>query len=359
MEGVGLHGLKEPVHPLYMGNSGTAMRLICGLLAGQKFSSRLTGDASLSTRPMQRIIDPLRQMGALIQAEEGSQAPLRIDPAQGLHGIDYTLPVASAQVKSCVLLAGLYAQGTTRVQEPVATRDHTERMLATVGVDLHRQGSTISLKPPAKLEPGNWTVPGDISSAAFFLVAGSIIPDSDILLPRIGINPTRAGVLDILKRMGADITLLRHDVVGQEPVADLRVRTAQLQGVRIGATAIALAIDEFPILCIAAACASGETLVSGAEELRVKESDRIAAMAEGLTTLGVQAQALPDGISITGGPLNGGVVDSHTDHRIAMAFLVAGSVANSPVRVQRCANIATSFPSFVDSAKALGMCIDR
>jgi len=355
IKGVGLRGLHEPAHPLYMGNSGTAMRLMCGLLAGQTFTSRLTGDDSLSQRPMQRVIAPLRQMGAQIRSENDNCAPLRIEQSTGLKGIEYQLPMASAQVKSCLLLAGLYAEGITRVSEPAPTRDHTERMLSALGVEVSRNGNVVSLTPPTRLKARNWVVPGDISSAAFFLVAGSIIPDSDILLPRVGVNPTRNGVLTILERMGADISFVREEMVGEEPVADIRVRTAPLKGVEIDAELIALAIDEFPILCIAAACAQGETRVRGAAELRVKESDRITAMVQGLQALGVQAREMEDGAVITGGPISGGEVDSHTDHRIAMAFAIAGCLADSPVRIKSCENIATSFPGFIDLANALGM----
>ena len=326
VHGVGLHGLAAPDGPLDLGNAGTGMRLMCGLMAGQPFDTVLTGDASLCSRPMGRVIDPLRLMGAKIDAQEGGRPPLKITGGSQLNGIHYDLPMASAQVKSCVLLAGLYAQGRTSVTEPAPTRDHTERMLRGFGYEVKREGEVISLQGGGSLKAADIDVPADISSAAFFLVAASITPGSDLLLTHVGINPTRIGVLNILNLMGADITLKNEREVGGEPVADIQVRYAPLHGVDIPEDQVPLAIDEFPALFIAAACAQGWTVLRGAEELRVKESDRIAAMAEGLNTLGVNNEVLEDGIIIEGGTIGGGEIRTHMDHRIAMAF-----------RLQRCA----------------------
>lgn len=359
VHGVGLHGLKAPPGPLYLGNSGTSMRLLSGLLAGQKFDSVLTGDASLSARPMARVADPLRLMGAEITTGEGGRPPLSITGNQTIHAIDYELPVASAQVKSCVMLAGLYAEGETRVVEPAPTRDHTERMLRGFNYPVRTEGRTITLRGGGCLHASAIDVPADISSAAFFMVAASIAPGSDILLRHVGINPTRIGVINILRLMGADIELLDEGFTGGEPVADIRVRSAALKGIEIPEAQVPLAIDEFPVIFIAAACASGATVLTGAEELRVKESDRIQAMADGMAILGMSAQATPDGMIIEGGGsaggYGGGTVDSHGDHRIAMAFTVAGLCASGPIVIQDCSNVATSFPGFVDLANSLGL----
>lgn len=306
IQGVGMHGLKAPTGPLDLGNSGTSMRLLAGLLAGQGLELTLVGDSSLSSRPMRRVTDPLRAMGARVETTEQGTAPLVIHPVDHLNGIDYALPVASAQIKSCLLLAGLYAKGTIRVTEPAPTRDHTERMLSGFGYPVQRVGATASLNGGGKLTACDIDIPADISSAAFFLVGASIASGSDILLEHVGINPTREGVINILRLMGADIEVLNQRDVGGEPVADLRVRSADLHGIRIPVDQVPLAIDEFPALFVAAACARGETILTGAEELRVKESDRIQVMADGLASLGVDATPTPDGIVIQGGSIQGG-----------------------------------------------------
>lgn len=353
--GAGLHGLKAPTTPLDMGNSGTAMRLMAGILAGQTFDSTLIGDASLSKRPMKRVADPLNRMGARIEAAGGGRPPLRIRGGSSLRGIDYPLPVPSAQVKSAVLLAGLYANGETRVTEPAPTRDHTERMLRALGYAVRTDGATVTLTGGGMLRGGNFDVPADISSAAFFLVGASIAPGSDLLLRHVGINPTRVGALNILRLMGANIELLNERQAGGEPVADLRVRHSRLHGIHVPVDQVPLAIDEFPALLIAAACADGETVVSGAEELRVKESDRIAAMAQGLTRLGIGVRETPDGIVVRGGSMTGGEVDSLGDHRIAMSFAMAALRATDTIRVRDCKNVDTSFPGFVALARAAGL----
>ncbi len=355
VRGVGLHGLRAPEGPLYLGNSGTSMRLLAGLLAGQQFDTVMTGDASLSRRPMQRVTSPLATMGAMIEATAQGTAPLTVRGGQRLRGIDYTLPVASAQVKSCLLLAGLYAQGRTCVTEPAPTRDHTERMLTGFGYPVERQGATACVTGGGRLVATRIDVPADISSAAFFLVGASIALGSDLLLEHVGINPTRTGVIDILRLMGASIDVLNAREIGGEPVADLHVRHAPLHGIEIPARLVPLAIDEFPALFIAAACATGRTMLTGAEELRVKESDRIQVMADGLAVLGVDARPTPDGIVIQGGPLRGGRIDSHGDHRIAMAFAMAALRAAGSIRIDDCANVNTSFPDFVDLAAAAGL----
>jgi 3-phosphoshikimate 1-carboxyvinyltransferase len=357
IHGVGLHGLAAPAAPLDLGNSGTSMRLMAGLLAGQRFPVTLIGDASLSTRPMRRVTVPLAQMGARIEATPQGTAPLRISPVAALQGIDYALPVASAQVKSCLLLAGLYAQGETCVTEPAPTRDHTERMLAGFGYAVRREGSRVCLRGGGRLFGCAIDVPADISSAAFFLVGASIAEGSDLVLEHVGMNPTRTGVIDVLRGMGADIAVLNARDVGGEPVADLRVRAARLRGLRIPEALVPLAIDEFPALFVAAACAEGETVLTGAQELRVKESDRIQVMADGLVALGVDARPTPDGIVIRGGPLRGGAVDSHGDHRIAMAFAMAALRADGSIAIDDCANVDTSFPGFAALAAGAGLAV--
>ncbi len=356
--GVGLHGLNKPDGDLEMGNSGTAMRLLLGLLAGQIFDSRLVGDISLSSRPMQRVIEPLQLMGASIESEPGGRAPLKIRSSTGLKPIDYDMPVASAQVKSCLLLAGLYANGETSVSEPAPTRDHSERMLRGFGCDVLSHQSEIRIKGGQTLTACDIEVPADISSAAFFMVAASIAGNSDILLQHVGVNPTRTGVIDILKLMGANIKLSNQQDIGGEPVADIRVRSAELSGIEIPLNLVPLAIDEFPVLFVAAACAQGTTRLRGAEELRVKESDRIRVMADGLTALGADAQAQADGIVIRGGDIAGGEVESHGDHRIAMAFSVASLRATEEIRINDCANVNTSFPGFVELARQAGIRIE-
>jgi 3-phosphoshikimate 1-carboxyvinyltransferase len=355
VHGVGLNGLKAPAEPLDLGNAGTGMRLMCGLLAGQSFASELTGDASLCSRPMGRVIDPLTVMGAKIDSAEGGRPPLKIAGGGQLRGIHYDLPMASAQVKSCVLLAGLYSEGRTSVTEPAPTRDHTERMLRGFGYEVKDDNGVISLQGGGSLRATDIDVPADISSAAFFLVAASIAPGSDLLLTHVGINPTRIGVLNILSLMGADISLKNQREVGGEPVADLHVRYAPLHGIEIPGHQVPLAIDEFPALFIAAACAQGRTVLRGAEELRVKESDRIAAMADGLTTLGIYNEVLDDGIVIEGGTLGGGEIKTFHDHRIAMSFAIAALRAESEIRVLDCDHVATSFPGFDALARGLGL----
>ena len=356
IHGVGINGLQAPRGPLYLGNSGTAMRLFAGLLAAQVFDSELTGDASLSKRPMGRVADPLRAMGAVIDTAEGGRPPMKIRGGQHLTGIHYEMPVASAQVKSCLLLAGLYAEGSTSVTEPAPTRDHTERMLAGFGYHVHRDGATASVSGGGELVATDIDVPADISSAAFFLVAASIAPGSDLTLRHVGMNPTRVGVINILRQMGANIEVLDEREIGGEPVADLRVRSAELSGIDIPEDQVPLAIDEFPVLFIAATCAKGRTVLRGAEELRVKESDRIQVMADGLANLGVETTVTPDGIIIDGGQtISGGRVDSEGDHRIAMAFAVASLRAADDIEVTNCANVATSFPGFVELAQSTGI----
>lgn len=357
VHGVGLHGLMKPVGELYMGNSGTAMRLLVGLLSGQSFDTELTGDVSLSSRPMRRVIDPVEKMGGKIDSDRDT-APLRIRGGQALQAMRYELPVASAQVKSCVLLAGLYAEGTTEVIEPAPTRDHTERMLRGFGCEVITEGNRISLRGGQSLQATNIEVPADISSAAFFIVAASIVPGSELTLTHVGINPTRTGVIDILELMGADITLINEREVGGEQVADIVVKSAPLNGVEIPEHMVPLAIDEFPVIFIAASCASGTTILTGAEELRVKESDRIQVMADGLHTLGIHAKPMSDGIVIKGGAIGAGEVDSHGDHRIAMAFAVASLRASGPVIIENCENVNTSFPGFAEIANHAGFSIE-
>jgi 3-phosphoshikimate 1-carboxyvinyltransferase len=356
IDGVGLLGLKPPAAALDLGNSGTSMRLFCGLLAGQRFDVELTGDSSLCRRPMGRIVAPLTLMGACIHTGSESRPPLRIAGGRQLMGVHYELPVASAQVKSGILLAGLYAQGQTCVTEPEATRDHTERMLAQFGYPVTREGLKVCLRGGGRLQATCVEVPADISSAAFFLVGAAIAPGSDLLLRKVGINPTRTGVIDILKRMGADIEVSPINLGEGEPIADLRVRSSPLHGIHIPVELVPSAIDEFPAIFIVAACAEGETVLTGAEELRVKESDRIAVMAEGLQRLGVAAQPRADGMAIRGGAgFSGGTVDSHGDHRVAMAFSMAALRAREAIEILDCANVDTSFPGFASLAQAAGL----
>ena len=358
--GVGFYGLQAPVEPLDLGNSGTALRLLAGLLAGQRFDTVLGGDRSLNRRPMGRISKPLIEMGADIRTAEAGTPPVHIHGAAGcLKAIRYEMPVASAQVKSCLLLAGLYADGTTCVVEPAATRDHTERMLQVFGYQVAQGAGTVCVTGGGRLRAADFSIPGDFSSAAFFLVGACIAEGSDLVIENVGVNPTRTGALQILRMMGADITLTNERDLGAEPVADLRVRHRPLHGVSIPAELVPLAIDEFPGLLIAAACAEGRTVLVGAEELRVKESDRIDAMARGLRTLGVEAKPTPDGMVVSGGEISGGTIESRGDHRIAMAFAIAGLRAHSPVRVADCGNVATSFPGFGQTARNVGLKIDE
>ena len=357
VKGVGMRGLKKPKGDLNVGNSGTSMRLLAGILAAQKFTSRLIGDQSLSKRPMKRITKPLSLMGANIQSSESGTPPLDIYPVEQLNAIDYALPMASAQVKSCILLAGLYADGETKVTEPAITRDHTERMLRGFGYPVKTEGNCIRLRGGGKLVACDVDVPADISSAAFFMVAASICPDADITLQHVGINPTRTGVIDILQLMGADIELLNQQEVGGEPVADIRVRYAQLKGIDIPEALVPLAIDEFPVLFVAACCATGTTRLTGAEELRVKESDRIQVMADGLQALGAKAEATADGMIIQQSKLSGGEVYSHGDHRISMSFTIASLVSSGEIVIHDCENVNTSFPGFVDLVNQCGMSV--
>lgn len=360
VHGVGLHGLRGVERPLDMGNAGTAMRLFMGLLAGQKFDSTLVGDASLMKRPMERAARPLREMGASIETVDG-KPPVRIHGGQRLRGIDFEMPVASAQVKSAVLLAGLFADGVTRVTEPAVTRDHTERMLRGFGVEIERRAATISLQGGQSLRATHVAVPADFSSAAFFMVAGSITRAGELLLERVGMNPTRNGLLEILRAMGADIRIEAPDESGPEPVANLRIRPARLRGIEVPQHLVPIAIDEFPVFFVAAACADGTSVLRGAEELRVKESDRLAVMAAGLAALGVEHELLPDGMRILGRPdgaaFAGGAIDSHGDHRIAMSFAVASLRAAAAIRIDDVANVATSFPGFAALANAIGLSI--
>lgn len=358
IHGVGLKGLKKPENALDLGNSGTSMRLLSGLLAGQSFDTTLIGDESLTKRPMKRVTAPLASMGAEIETTENGTSPLHIKGGSNLKGMHYDMPIASAQVKSCLLLAGLYADSETSVTEPAPTRDHTERMLNGFGYPVSREGDTISIQPGGKLSACTIDVPSDISSSAFFLVGASIAPDSDLTLRHVGINPTRTGVIDILRLMGADIEIVNKHEVGGEPVADLRVRSSMLKGIDIPEHLVPLAIDEFPVLFVAAACAEGQTRLTGAKELRVKESDRIQVMADGLIALGVQAQATDDGMIIQGGQIQGGEVVSHGDHRIAMSFAIAGLRANDAITIHDCQNVNTSFPEFVGLASQTGLNIE-
>jgi len=359
IHGVGLHGLKAPSNTLYLGNSGTSMRLLSGLLAGQDFDVELTGDESLSGRPMNRVANPLREMGAQIETAEQGRPPIFIKGGAPLNGINYQLPMASAQVKSCVLLAGLYAKGETAVTEPAPTRDHTERMLKGFGYPVKVGGSTVTIQSGGKLTATNIDVPADISSAAFFMVAASIAPNSDITLEHVGLNPTRVGVINILKLMGANIEVLNKREVGGEPVADIRIQSAQLKGINIPEDQVPLAIDEFPAIFIAATCATGTTILTGAEELRVKESDRIQVMIDGLQVLGVDAKGTDDGAIIQGlgsqAIIGGGEVISHGDHRIAMSFAIASLRASESIKILDCANVATSFPGFIELAQNCGI----
>jgi 3-phosphoshikimate 1-carboxyvinyltransferase len=355
VHGVGAEGLRGTAKPLDMGNAGTAMRLSMGLLAGQPFASTLIGDSSLMRRPMERVAGPLRQMGAQITTQQGLP-PVLLHGGRVLHAIDYSMPVASAQVKSAILLAGLSATGTTRVTEPAPTRDHTERMLHAFGVRVDRAGATVSLAGGQPLIGTDIDVPADFSSAAFFLVAGCLAARQGLRLRNVGVNPTRTGLLQMLQLMGARITVHPHDGAVGEPIADLEVHASQLRGIEVPESLVPLSIDEFPVFFIAAACAEGETVVRGAEELRVKESDRLAVMAAGLATLGIEHTLLPDGIRIRGGQgFGGGTVDSHGDHRIAMAFAIASLKASAPIRILDVANVATSFPGFVELAQGIGI----
>ena len=353
VHGVGMHGLSTPAGDLDLGNSGTAMRLFSGLLAAQSFPSVLTGDASLTGRPMGRVITPLTMMGAEIESDEG-KPPLRIAGGRKLTGISYAQPMASAQVKSAILLAGLYARGETYVSEPAISRDHTERMLRAMGVQLSAEDQHVRMPGEQSLKAIDVQVPGDLSSAAFFIVATLIARDCELLIKGVGLNPSRVGVIEILRDMGADIQIENPALYGEEPVADLRVSSSQLKGIDVAPDRVSLAIDEFPILFIAAAAARGISRFGGLEELRVKESDRIASMVAGLRALGITANETPAGAEILGGEIGGGTVSSHGDHRIAMALAVAGTRATAPVRIRDVAPVATSFPGFAELMAGIG-----
>jgi 3-phosphoshikimate 1-carboxyvinyltransferase len=358
VQGNGMAALTAPARPLDMGNAGTAMRLFMGLLAGQKFDSTLIGDASLMQRPMERVAVPLRSMGAAIDTE-GGRPPVRVHGGRALHGIDYRLPVASAQVKSALLLAGLSAAGETTVTEPAPTRDHTERMLAGFGVQISRDGPRVALSGGQRLTAAAVDVPGDFSSAAFFLVAGCLAAHAGLTIRGVGVNPTRTGLLDMLRAMGADIRIDNRREAGGEPVADLVVRATPLRGIEVPQGLVPLAIDELPVFFIAAACADGDTVVRGAAELRVKETDRLAVMAVGLARVGIIHELRDDGIAIRGGSLRGGTIDSHGDHRVAMAFAVAALRASAPIEILDVANVATSFPGFAALACSIGWSVQE
>ena len=359
VHGVGLHGLAGSAAPIDCGNAGTGMRLLAGLLAGQAFDSVLVGDESLSRRPMRRVIEPLVEMGARIEAGDGGLPPLHVRGGRRLRGIRCKPPVASAQVKSAILLAGLYAEGETVVEEVHPTRDYSERMLAAFGWPVAFGEGWARLSGGHRLHAGEVVVPADFSSAAFFLVAASLVPGSVLTLRDVGLNPRRTGLLDVLRRMGADIRQQNRRQQGGEVLADLVVRHAPLHGIDVPVDRVPDMIDEFPALFIAAAAAGGTTRVRGAAELRVKESDRIATMAAGLRALGVDIAETPDGAEIRGGAIRGGRVTSFGDHRIAMSFAVAGLVADGPVRIDDCANVATSFPHFDACANACGFRLEE
>ena len=364
VHGVGADGLKPASRSLDLGNSGAAMRLLTGLLAGQAFDSTLVGDASLMRRPMERVAAPLRLMNADVTTHNGLP-PVTIKGGRALRAIEYELPVASAQVKSALLIAGLQADGRTRVIEPTATRDHTERLLRAFGVEVLRRERSVAVEGGQVLHGASLDVPGDFSSAAFFLVLGALCAEKGLTLRNVGINPTRAGLIDLLTRMGADIRVRQKEpregeISGaNEPVADIEVHASKLRAITGPESLVAACIDELPVFFIAASCAEGETLVRGAHELRVKESDRLVAMAQGLGRLGVEYELLADGLWIRGGAgFSGGSVDSHGDHRVAMAFAIASARASGPIEVRDVANVATSFPGFVQTARSVGLRIE-
>ncbi|HBI22059.1 MAG TPA: 3-phosphoshikimate 1-carboxyvinyltransferase [Legionella sp.] len=356
IHGVGKYGLKKPAAAINCGNSGTSMRLLAGILAAQPFDSELTGDNSLLNRPMARISLPLMEMGADVLTHDGCP-PISIRGGRALQGITYTMTLASAQVKSCLLLAGMYAEGDTRLMESSPTRDHTERMLTQFSYPIQYTDGMMVINAASQCIGTTIVVPGDISSAAFFIVAATLIPGSTLCIRNVGVNQTRTGILHILKRMGANITLSNRRFYGEEPVADLLIRHAPLHGIEIPVSIVPAAIDEFPALFIAAACASGQTILHGAQELRHKESDRIRVMADGLNQLGIEAKPLRDGLFIRGGTLSGGVVDSQHDHRVAMAFAIAGAVATGPIKIMHASQVVTSFPTFVALANQVNLSI--
>ncbi|CAC9598347.1 3-phosphoshikimate 1-carboxyvinyltransferase (EC 2.5.1.19) [uncultured Gammaproteobacteria bacterium] len=358
IHGVGINGLKKPQNPLNLGNSGTSIRLMSGILAAQAFDCELIGDESLSKRPMDRVINPLKEMGAVIDSNDG-KPPLKITGGQKLKGIHYDSPVASAQVKSCVLLAGLYADGDTCVTEPTPTRDHTERMLKGLGYDVRVNANQMCLTGGGELTATEIQVPSDISSAAFFMVAAAIAPKSDVTLLGVNVNPTRTGVINILQLMGANLTLSNEREIGGELLADIRIQSSKLKGIHIPEALVPLAIDEFPAVFIAASCAQGETILTGAKELRVKESDRIQVMADGLNILGIENEVLEDGIKIQGGQFKKptSMIESHHDHRISMSFAVASLRCDYPIEINGVDNVMTSFPNFVELSNSAGMSI--
>ena len=363
IQGGGLASLRSPSVPLDLGNSGTSMRLLAGCVASKPGSLTLTGDVSLSSRDMTRIAKPLQSMGATVTLSSDGTPPLRIT-GQRLQGIDYTPDIASAQIKSCLLLAGLHADGTTRIRERAPTRDHTERMLTAFGASIKRDGDWIGIRGGVKLHGAYIQVPGDISSAAFFIVGALIGNDCDIIICNVGVNPSRTGIIDLLHRMGADLTVMDKGSIGGEPIADIRVRSSRLHGIHVHANgasgdAVVRAIDELPILFIAAACATGKTTVRGASELRQKESDRLASMGAGLNAMGIKVQTVADGIDIEGGQLQGGRIDSYNDHRIAMSFAIAGLATNKTIEITGHQTIASSFPDFIRLAHQAGLTIQH
>ena len=358
VKGVGLYGLSAENPTFYFGNSGTSVRLLSGLLSAQNFSSQLIGDESLMKRPMFRIINPLQKMNAKINCTDLGTLPIKIEGGQKIKGIEYELPIFSAQLKSCLLLAGLYAEGTTKIIENMVTRDHTERMLTNFSHSVIRKGNQISIKKANRLIGCEIIIPGDFSSAAYFIVAAILTPNSNIIIENVGVNPTRNAMIKIMKLMGADVELKNERLESGEPVATIYAKTSKLIGINIPEELVPVAIDELPIILVAAACAKGKTKLSGAAELRVKESDRIQSMLDGFISLGIKVKALEDGMIIEGGQYNGGVINSNDDHRIAMAFSIAGIIAKAPIIINSCKNVATSFPGFVDTAKHLGMNID-
>ncbi len=353
IQGRGLYGLKESPAPIDCGNSGTTMRLLSGILSGNPFFSVLTGDESLRSRPMKRVVDPLREMGARIMGRDEDRYPPLAIRGGALRPIRYEMPVASAQVKSAILLAGLYASGETAVAEPVKSRDHTERMLPSYGADVRREGLVVSVKGPAELRAHDIAVPGDFSSAAFFIVGALIVPGSEILIKGVGLNPTRTGLLSALEKMGAEIKTENLKEVSGEPVGDLYIKSAALKGIEIGGETLPSLIDEFPILCIAGACADGTTAIRGAGELRVKESDRVRAMSEGLKRMGADVEEHTDGLSIKGGHLKGAEVDSRGDHRIAMAFSIAALVSEGITTIKDAGAADISYPGFFETLRGL------
>ncbi len=359
VEGQGLYGLCPPARPLDCARSGTTMRLLAGFLAGQPFESVLTGSPGLNRRPMERVAQPLRAMGARVETTEG-HGPIRVQgpplPQRRLRGGTFALAVASAQVKSAILLAGLYADGPVTVSEPAASRDHTERLLRWIGVDLRVEDRAITLCPPPRLPPFHLRVPGDLSSAAFLLVAACLAPNSEVTVEGVGLNPTRTGLLDVLRTMGAEVEVASYETDGPEPIGTITARASHLDGVEIGGATVVRMIDEFPILAVAATQAHGRTVVRDAAELRVKESDRIAAVVRELRRLGARIQPLPDGFVVEGPcPLRGATVESHGDHRLAMALAIAGLVSQEPVAVRGAEWIEDSFPGFVECLRAIGV----